>query len=108
MGLLPGILQQMIRLHKKRRFMGPVLTLGVLDVYARYDDVVQWCHAERFPSVPVPAAERRLSTSRNFRAMGLHTKGFIHAATFFRALGLEGYEDLDFSEAEGPTLVHDL
>src|SRR2546427_2051474 len=108
MGLLPGILQQMIRLHKKRRFTGPVLTLGVLDIYANYDDVVQWCRTARFPIVSVPESERRLSTSRNFRGMGLEKRGFLHAATFFRALGLVGYEDLDFSEAEGPTLVHDL
>lgn len=108
MGLSPSIIRLTMGLHRRRSFRGPVLTLGVQDVHATYGDLKQWAALEQLPFREVPPAERALSTSRYFQTAGLTDRGYVHARTFFRTLGLSDYEDLDFSDVEGPALVHDL
>jgi hypothetical protein len=98
----------MMRLHGKRQFSGPVLTLGVQDVHANYEELRTWASREKLNFSEVPATEPRLSTSRYFQTAGLAKRGFVHPRTFFRTMGLAGYEDLDFSELEGASLIHDL
>src|SRR5262245_29289459 len=58
--------------------------------------------------VDVPADDRQLSTSRYFQTAGLMNRRYVHPRTFWRTLGITDYEDMDFSEVEQPTLVHDL
>src|SRR5438128_7065676 len=108
MGLSSGTIELMMGLHRRRRFRGPVVTLGVQDVHATYADLRQWAERQQLEFHDVPPQERALSTSRYFQAAGLLDRGYVHPRTFFRTLGLVGYDDLDFSEVEGPTLVHDL
>lgn len=106
MGLAASVLRLIVRLHRERAWTGPVLTLGVQDVHATYDDLAGFFREEGVPLVPVPPAERRPSTSRFLRQTD--RVGFVHARVFFRMLGIEEYDDLDFADLEGPTLVHDL
>src|SRR5262249_37432396 len=52
--------------------------------------------------------ERLLSTSKYFLRTGRGNAGYVHARVFFQMLGLGGYDDLDLTDHEKPTLIHDL
>ena len=106
MGLATSVLRLIAQRHRERPWSGPVMTLGVQDVAATYDDLRRLLREERCPYVDVPAAERTTTTSRYLLASGGHR--FVHARVFFRMLGLEGYDDMDFVETERPTRIHDL
>jgi hypothetical protein len=108
MGLATSVLRLLVRLHGERPWEGPVLTLGVQDVHATYDDLSRLFREERVRPAPVPPAERLASTSHYFRRSGLEGVGYVHARVFFRMLGIAGYDDLDFADFEKPTLIHDL
>src|SRR5262245_17063410 len=108
MGLAASVLRLIVRLHQDRPWEGPVLTLGVQDVHATYDDLIGLFQEEGVRFEPVPPAERLPSTSHFFRQAGRDGAGFVHARIFFRMLGLDGYDDLDFADFESPTLIHDL
>jgi hypothetical protein len=108
MGLAVSIMRLMIRMHKAEPWHGPVLTLGVQDVPATYDELVKVYRSEKADFVPVPAAERRTSTSDLFKRSGLDNTGYIHPTVFFKTLGVQGYDDVDFSDFEKPTLIHDF
>ena len=106
MGLATSVLRLVVRMHRERPWAGPVLTLGVQDVPATYDELRRLFREERCPFVEVPPGERTTTTSRHL--LGSGGQGFAHARVFFRMLGLDGYDDVDFSDAESPTRIHDL
>ena len=49
MGLSPSVIRLLMRLHRERPFHGPVLTLGVQDVHASYEDLQTWSAEEEVP-----------------------------------------------------------
>src|SRR5438552_17541285 len=98
MGLGRDVIQILLRQHRRRRFAGPVLTLGVQDVVAGYDELRQWAKRDGVPFADVPPAERELSGSRLWCGPGRKHPGYVHARTFFRTLGIPAYDDLDFSD----------
>jgi hypothetical protein len=108
MGLSASVLRLVVRWHGQEPWVGPVLTLGMQDVHASYDDLVEVFHAEGVPHHAVAPAQRQPSTSRYFRLAGLDGRGYVHPRVFFRMLGIDGYDDLDFADFEQPTLIHDL
>ena len=108
MGLPPTLLHKVIRLHVEQPFADPLLTLGVQDIMATYDELRQIFALEHVVPCEVPQEEQLSSTSINFSKCGFKDAGFAHARTFFRMLGIKDYCDLDGSAAEGPQLVHDL
>lgn len=108
MGLVPSVVQMIARLHQRYHFGGPLLTLGVLDIPATYDQVAAMLEAERVPVAHVPPAERELSAGLMLRNQMSQGAQFVHARTCFRMFGIEGYADLDASDSEDPTLIHDL
>jgi hypothetical protein len=108
MGLSASVLRLMVRWHGQQPFLGPVLTLGMQDVHASYDELAAAFHGEGVRHQEVPPAQRQLSTSRYFRLVGLDGRGYVHPRVFFRMVGIDDYDDLDFADFEQPTLIHDL
>ena len=108
MGLSASVLRLMVQWHGREPWVGPVLTLGMQDVHANYDELTATFRAAGVSHAPVPPAERLLSTSRYFRVAGLDQRGYVHPRVFFRMLGIADYDDLDFADFEQPTLIHDL
>src|SRR5205823_3708563 len=101
-----SVLRLMMRKHRERPWTGPVLMLGVQDVPATYDDLCRLFREERCACADVPPAERLLTTSRCLWQSG--GADSVHPRVFFHMLGLEGYDDVDFSAIEQPTRIHDL
>lgn len=101
-------LQLFVGMHARRRFTGPVLTLGVQDVYATYDELLEMSQAAGLAIHPVPPDQRRSTSSLYLRTHSVQAKSLSHAETLFRLWGMGPYEALDASPVEGPTVVHDL
>ena len=108
MGLPADILRLIAKMHAKRPFMGPVLTLGVQDLYDTYDNVWQMLRRSGIAGREVPPEERQRANSIHMRQSKLEERGYLHARTFFRMLGIDDYRDLDVTPDEGAQLIHDL
>lgn len=105
--LKPSLLRFLVRLQRHYQLTGPLLTLGVQDILCRYEYAQEMLQAEGVAPVEVPPQERQLTTSLFVRQHQGDSSN-MHAATFFRMLGIEEYADLDASDSEGPQLIHDL
>jgi hypothetical protein len=108
MGLASSVLRLIIDMHGQRRWEGPVLTFGSQDVHASYPELTRAFEAAKVPAAPVPRNERTLSHSDYFRRVGWLNRNYVHARVFFRMLGIEQYDDLDFADFEKPSLICDL
>ena len=106
MGLATSVLRLLVRKHRTQPWTGPVITLGVQDVPATYDELRRLFRDESCPCVEVRADERAPTTSRCLLQSG--GEKFVHPRVFFRMLGLEGYDDVDFAAFEQPTRIHDF
>ena len=108
MGLTPPAIQCLILDHAQRPFEGPLLTLGVQDVMASYEDIQRWfAKANLVPHEIV--AENRESSSSVYLKLQLGDKSnFVHERTLFEMMGIKDYAALDAFDCEGATLVHDL
>lgn len=107
MGLSIGMLRLLVNMHRRRQFVGPVLTLGVQDVYATYDQLKEFMAEEGLPIHEVPPEKRLLHKSVHL-AGRVKQHDLVHCETFLRMMGLLPYESLDGSSAEHPTIIHDL
>lgn len=104
MGLLPSSIRMFIHLHKHYHFKGPVLTLGVQDIWATYPDLKLYCK-----DTPVIQPEILPHNSKMFKQDPILielSKNFVHAKTFFEMLNICGYFDMDKFDA--PHYLHDL
>ncbi len=108
MGLSIGLVDLLIGMHARHRFQSPVLSLGVLDVYATYDQVIEFLGRHQLPAHLVPPQDRPVHRSIAMPSLGFDPSLYVHCDTLFRLLGLPGCDTLDGSPAEGPTIVHDL
>ena len=108
MGLAASVLRQIVEWHGQKPWVGPVLTLGMQDVYASYEELGAIFRSAKIPHAHVPPSEQLLSTSRYFRLTGLDQRGYVHPRVLFRMLAIDEYEDLDFADFEQPTRIHDL
>src|SRR3954447_3952911 len=104
MGLARSVLRLMVQMHRDSPWVGPVATLGVQDVPASYEELAGLFRAEGVGFRPVAPAQREPSTSHYYQAAGLLAAGYVHPRVFFRMLGLDGYDDIDFMDLERPTL----
>jgi hypothetical protein len=102
------LLHHLVRQHRLAPLAEPLLTLGVQDVLATYDELKRIFEVEGVVPREVPPQDRQPTTSLIYKRLGEECGGFVHARTFFRMLGIDDYHDLDASTAEGPMLVHDL
>ena len=109
MGLFPSSVKLLLKLHKNRKFAGPVCCLGNQEIWATYEDLEaifneMECEYQR-PTRVV------LHTSGMFRQNpGLKeiTARFVHARVFFEMLGVQEYVDIDKFDWDEPVLQHDL
>jgi hypothetical protein len=108
MGLPLAVLRLIVELHKRESLPTPLLTLGVQDVHAPYDTLVEMFKSAKYPYRELSPEERLESTSFLWRNKPDTRRDRIHPRTFFRMLGIEDYSDLDLSPAEQPALRHDL
>ncbi len=108
MGLPSGFLQLLFQLHARNQFAPPVLTLGVQDVYATYEQLQTMIVKAGLPPRDLPPEERELTTSYLLKHHILNSDPLAHSRTLFRLMGLGPCESLDASNWESPTLVHDL
>lgn len=104
MALIKAAVRLLLREHKRYEFKGPVLALGVPEVYASHAELSAWFPAETGRPCPVPASEAKLTTSH----VGLPL-GWVDAGTLFRMLGLEEVVSIDIEGSEyAAQSEHDL
>jgi len=97
-----------VELHKREPLPTPLLSLGVQDIHARYEDLVAMFRSAKYPYRDLSPEQRLASTSYLWRNDPERARERVHPRTFFRMLGIEDYSDLDLSPAEQPALRHDL
>lgn len=109
MGMLPSYIKLVGSMHTRYRFEGPVCSLGNQDVWATKDDIVE-CLKE-VGHVCKPSLHAIPHSSRTFEMnaeLSQVAREFVHARTFFEALGIEEYLDMDKFDSDRPALLHDL
>lgn len=108
MGLIPAALQLLIRMHRQQSLADPLLTLGVQDIHASYEQLEQLFAHEGVTPCPVAPEERVPSTSLLFQRSGIQNHDLLHEQTFYRMLGIKDYQAMDAFTSEGASLAHDL
>lgn len=101
MAIIKSAARLIIEQHLASPFDGPLLTLGVPEIYASQDDIAQW-YGESGRVPPSLAA----SEARTLLAKRL---GWLTASTFFRSLGIREVVSIDIPGCEyPPDFEHDL
>jgi hypothetical protein len=109
MGMLPSYIKLVGSMHTRYQFKGPVCSLGNQDIWASLNDLKNCLEAVGC-TFHLPASVIRHS-SRTFGmndTLAETAKNFIHAATMFEAMGIEGYLDMDKFDSDKPAVLHDL
>lgn len=108
MGLAVRTIKYLIKIQKKYKFKGPLLTLGNQDIYATQNEVENWLQIEKLgynkPDNII------LSTSQDVKKLNPEAEKYIHAQTFFAYLGIKpkDYYDVDKFDFDKPKIIHDL
>jgi len=108
MGIIPATLRMLVREVRQRKVEGAALTLGTQDVWANEDDVSRTLKSEGVVPRPFTA---RPTTSALFARLAkedARLARYIHARSLFEMLGFPDYVDLDNSDRDSTTLLHDL
>ncbi|CAG0938749.1 hypothetical protein BROC_00377 [Candidatus Brocadiaceae bacterium] len=108
MGLIPTFCRFLMMTHKKVGFKGPVLTLGNQDVWASYEDLKSWAREFECSYSEPTIIPNTSALFRTYPPLIERAKEFVHAKTFFAMLGISDYWDIDKSDYEKPTIIHDL
>ncbi|MFQ5896858.1 MAG: hypothetical protein ACE5JN_01230 [Candidatus Methylomirabilia bacterium] len=110
MGLTVTTLRLIIRSVAELERRESVLTYGIQDVYATYDELKRAFHGMRQPYEEVGKSDRKLSSSRLFQERPFaRNRGNVDASVLFRMLGFARYASLDLLDLDGPpTIRHDL
>jgi hypothetical protein len=104
MAIIKPAVKLILREARHYNFSGPVLTLGVPEIYATPSECINWFPALTGQYCDVPLAEMGLSTNETGQKLG-----WISASTFFRLLRLKDVVSVDILGCEHvPDLVHDL
>lgn len=104
MALLRPTVQLLLREHARYKFEGPVLALGVPEIYATHAELAQWMRETAGKECPPLEGPQSLSTNDAGRRLR-----WISPSFFFKALGLEPVTTVDIPGSEhAPELVHDL
>ena len=93
MGLARPVLELLARSHLDYGLEGPVLTLGVQEIDAGREELLELLGRAGVKVRNEPGAEVQDSVSPE---------------EFFKWLGINGYESLDLLPGEGASLIHDL
>ena len=104
MALLKTTVKLIIREHALYNFSGPLLALGVPEIYATYPELTNW-----FPSLagrrcPLDPAAVKLTEHPNGPLLG-----WVSADTFFHAFNISDIVTIDIPGCEhSPDIIHDL
>ncbi|MFQ5528579.1 MAG: hypothetical protein ACE5GX_20275, partial [Thermoanaerobaculia bacterium] len=110
MGLTVTTLRLLIRGVAELERRESVLTYGIQDVYATYDELKHAFDEMKQPYEEVGRSEQKLSSSRLFQERPLaRNRGNVDASVLFRMLGFARYASLDLLDLDGPPSIrHDL
>jgi hypothetical protein len=104
MAIIKSAVRLIIREHPHYHFSGPVLTLGVPEIYATYTELVDWFGSLAGAACQVPPSQVELSDNEIGRKLG-----WVSANTFFKAFGWSETVSLDIPGCEHqPDIIHDL
>lgn len=106
MGLPKPALRFIAREHKRKPFTGSVLTLGRQNVYATLEEVRQLLLSEQIEPATLPSGIDTRTNIPNW--VGVPYKDATSDVVFFKLLGLNSIEALDYSDFENAEVVHDL
>lgn len=106
MGLIAPVLRLIVREHKRQPLEGSALTLGRQNVYVTFREMQQLLRSERVAMATLQPAQ---STTTNIPSwQGTPFERYTSDVVFFKALGMQDVKALDFSDAEGAEIIHDL
>ncbi len=105
MAFIKSALKLILREHQTYRYEGPVLALGVPEVYATEAELnewsKEWLDGRRFPDSKLPGMASTNAVGRELQ--------WVSAKAFFAGLGLDDVTYMDIPGSEHPPdLVHDL
>jgi len=100
MGITRGMIKLLMREGKKRAFSGTVLTCGRQDISATQKQLKKWSEELKFQLNKV---QLHLAENNHFKK-----KGCISDIMFFKSIGLDKVDSLDFCDFEKCTIIHDL
>lgn len=104
MAILKPAAKLIVREHARYGFRGPLLSLGVPEIYATYDELGAWSSEYLQKKLPFGPEEAQRSTNKIGARLG-----WVNARTFFRALGVDDFQSLDLPGCEHPAeILHDL
>lgn len=102
MALIRSAVRLIIEQHVASGFRGPVLTLGVPEIYATEKEIAGWRGAVSQPERSLPPA--KVTTNPVGKRLG-----WVTASTFFQMMGLDEIVSIDIPGCEHPPdLVHNL
>ena len=104
MALMKPAVKLILRESRAYQYRGPVLTLGVPDIYATSADLTAW-----FPQLTGRMFRSSLADAPPLPSELGRELGWVSADTFLRALGISKWLSLDVPGCEHlPNRFHDL
>lgn len=104
MAILKSSAKIIVRNSTRYVYSGPVLALGVPEIYATYQELKNWFPAFTQHQCPLTSKEVQITTNEIGRQLD-----WVTAKTFFKSLGVSDLFTIDIPGCEHvPDLVHDL
>jgi hypothetical protein len=104
MALIKTSIKLIIKEHNSYGFSGPVLALGVLEIYATYTELNAWFQEFTGRSCPVASCQVNITTNTDGQKLK-----WVAADTFFKAFNFSEVVTLDVPQCEHPPdIVHNL
>ena len=104
MSIIHAAVKLIIREHARYKFKGPVVCLGVPEIYATADELASWFPEYTGAPSLLKQSEVQVSTNKYGRQLN-----WVTAESFFRAFGFDGYDSLDIPGSEHRAAIqHDL
>jgi hypothetical protein len=104
MAIIKSAVKLVIREHATYHFAGPVLTLGIPEIYASYGELQKWFPDLAGQSCPLKPADIKITTNETGQKLS-----WVTADTFFTSLGIFDVTSVDIPGCEHqPNLIHDL
>lgn len=104
MAILKPAVKLIVRESAHYQLKGPLLSLGVPEVYATMPELRRWL--PEYAGREVTLSESAVQQSTNKFGSRL---GWVDARTFFSTLGIEEFHSLDLPDCEYPAeIIHDL
>ena len=104
MALIKPAVKLIVRESRRLKLLGPVLSLGVPEVYATYDELRHWLEGFHGETSRIRPDEATLSQNKFGRRLG-----WVDARTFLKVMGIDTFHSLDLPGSEyGADIYHDL